>query len=203
MKKHFSLLLFTVISVLVFSQTETTVDAYQKPFRIAIEPTNFVAQGFSLFASYGITKDRNLHVGLYTLKSTLPDFLKTKIFNNVTSEDKIKLTFELATTFRYKIPYNLKGESNPYIGVFVGWEKFEHTDATTQQLTSMSNFFITPQIGYEIYIFRQMIYLDPGVRLVYEFGRKSDYSNPSDTGDPGPEITNFVFLPSIAIGIRL
>jgi hypothetical protein len=200
------LVLFILVSAMIsqtFARPDTTLSIMDRPFRLEIEPTSYIAKGWSVFYSYGITKDRNLHIGLYTMASTLPSGLNERMFRNVTSEDKIRLKFEIATSIRYKISYNMKGESNPYVGLFFGWEKFEHTNNSSQIQTKLSNYFLTPQIGYEIYIFHQQFYLNPSIRLVYEFGKKSDYVIPQDAPDTEPEISNWLWLPSFSIGLRL
>jgi hypothetical protein len=203
MKELVFYIFLSVFFTQVFSRQDTTLFQCGKPFRIEIEPTSYIASGWSLLGSYGITKDRNLHVGIYTLASTLPSGLNVKMFHNVTRDDKIRLNFELATSIRYKIPYNLKGNSDPYIGLFFGWETFTHTNNVSQTETKLSNYFLTPQIGYEIYIYRQMIYLNPSIRVVYEFGKKSNYIAPQDAPDVEPEISNWLWLPSFSVGIRL
>lgn len=196
-------IILLIISTQSYSQIDSVSDKIDRPFRIELEPSSYIVKGWSLLGSYGITKDRNLHVGLYTMASVLPPGFNISMFNNATREDEIRLTFELASTFRYKIPYALNNESNPYIGLFFGWETFRHTNANNGDITKMSNFFLTPQIGYEIYIFRQMVYLNPSVRVVYEFGRESDYNNPQNPDDVGPIIQNWLWLPSFSIGVRL
>ncbi len=203
MKKIVLSIFVSSIVTLAFSRPDTTFLKKDRPFRIEAEPTSYIAKGWSVFGSYGLTKSRNLHVGLYTLSSTLPSGLNERMFHNVSSEDEIRLTFEIASSIRYKIPYNMKGESNPYIGLFFGWETFRHTNSEDQAETILSNYFLTPQIGYEIYIYRQMIYLNPSIRVVYEFGKKSNYKNLQDIFVTGPEISNWLWLPSFSIGIRL
>jgi hypothetical protein len=203
MKKLVLSIFVSAIIMQAFSRPDTVLFETDKPFRIEIEPSSYIAKGWSLLASYGITKDNNLHVGVYTISSTLPSGLNERMFHNVTSNDKIRLTFEIASSIRYKIPYNMKGESNPYIGLFFGWESFEHTAYQSQIITKLSNYFLTPQIGYEIYIYRQMVYLNPSIRIVYEFGKKSNYVILQDAPDAEPEISTWLWLPSFSIGIRL
>lgn len=205
MKKEWLIcILFSGVVFQGTGQTDTLMAAKKdRPFRIETEPTSFVAKGWSFFGSYGIIKSRNLHLGLYSIASTLPSGINDRMFTNVTSADKIRLTFETAASVRYKIPYFLNTESNPYIGLFFGWETFQHTNNSTGLKTKMSNFFLTPQVGYEIYVFRQMLYLNPSVRVVYEFGVESDYVNILDPADEGPRILNWLWLPSVSIGVRL
>ncbi len=188
---------FIAFTALCFSQ------ASNRPFRLEAEPSSYIAKGWSLLGTYGINNDRTLHAGLYTMASTLPVGLNEKMFKNVVKADELRLTFEIASVIRYRIPYFLNTESNPYIGVFFGWETFTHTNSATNEMTDMSNFFLTPQIGYEIYIYKQMVYLNPSVRIVYEFGIESDYKNPADPDDIGPRIYDWLWLPSFSIGIRL
>ncbi len=204
MKRLFFTLICITFSVLGITQDNNpSSEKADHPFRIEIEPTSYIAKGWSLLGSYGIDKERDLSVGLYTIASTLPSGLNRTMFWNVEEEDEIRLTFEAAATLRYKIPYFLNTESNPYIGLFFGWEAFTHTHATTAQVTNLSNFFLTPQVGYEIYVFKERFYLNPSVRIVYEFGRQTDFDNLGDITNSGPVIRSFVWLPSFSLGVRL
>lgn len=204
MKSIFFTLLCLVFSIVGFGQNENlSQEKKDHPFRLELEPTSYIAKGWSLLGSYAVDKERNLSFGLYTIASTLPSGLNRTMFWNVEDEDEIRLTFELATTVRYKIPYFLNTQSNPYIGLFFGWETFTHTQAANEQLTNLSNFFLTPQVGYEIYVFNERLYLNPSVRIVYEFARKTDFDNLGDLTNTGPIIRSFVWLPSFSIGVRL
>jgi hypothetical protein len=204
MKSKFLTLLCLIFSIVGFGQNEnSTVEKKDHPFRIEIEPTSYIAKGWSILGSYAVDKERNLSFGLYSIASTLPSGLNRTMFWNVEEEDEIRLTFEAAATMRYKIPYFLNTQSNPYIGLFFGWEAFKHTHATNNNVTNLSNFFLTPQVGYEIYVFKERLYLNPSVRIVYEFGRKSDFDNLGDITNSGPIIRSFVWLPSFSLGVRL
>lgn len=175
-----------------------------RAIRLEIEPTAFISKGFSLLGSYGVTKDRNLSVGLYTLNVEMPDFLKTKFFDGIDESDNLRMNFEIAATVRYKIPLFKNVESNPYVGLFVGYQTFRHSmDFSGAPVTNISNMFLTPQVGYELYVFRQMLYLNPSFRFVYEFGRATDYDNPLDATDVGPRIKDWLWLPTFAIGVRI
>lgn len=196
------LTLLSSLTILAFSFAQEG-EVKDRPFRIEAEPSAFIAHGYSLLASYGVNEDRSMSVGLYTLALDIPDFLKTKMFDSVATDDKLRMTFELAGTFRYKIPVFKNMESNPYVGIFIGYQTYKHTDFVTNDVTKISNIFLTPQVGYEFYFFRQMLYFNPSFRLVYEFGKNSDYSNPLNLTDAGPEIKDWVWLPSFSLGIRL
>lgn len=200
MKKTLTLML--VLATISFAEAQES-ETKDRPFRIEAEPSAFIAHGYSLLASYGVNEDRSMSVGLYTLALDIPDFLKTKMFDSVATDDKLRMTFELAGSFRYKIPLFKNMESNPYVGIFIGYQTYKHTDFVSNNETKISNLFLTPQVGYEFYFFRQMLYFNPSFRLVYEFGKNSDYSNPLNLNDAGPEIKDWVWLPSFSIGIRL
>lgn len=198
--------IFTVgiICLPLSTMAQDSGEKKDRAFRIEIEPTAFLSKGYSILGSYGVTKDRNLSVGLYTLGLEMPDFLKTQLFDGIDEADHLRMTFELAATVRYKIPLFKNVESNPYVGLFFGYQSYRHTDViTTLPITTISNLFLTPQVGYELYVFRQMLYLNPSFRVVYEFGKKSDYNNPLDANDAGPTIKDWLWLPSIAIGVRI
>lgn len=204
MKRFLFTLICIIFSTFGISQSDSpTSEKKDYPFRLEIEPTSYIAKGWSLLGSYAVDKERNLSFGLYTIASTLPSGLNRTMFWNAEEEDEIRLKFEAAATVRYKIPYFLNTQSNPYIGLFFGWEQFDYTQASTSNVTELSNFFLTPQIGYEIYVFKERLYLNPSVRIVYEFGRQSNFDNMGDITNSGPIIRSFVWLPSFSIGVRL
>jgi hypothetical protein len=203
MKKIGTFLLLALLAfpVLTNAQDGETKD---KPWRLEIEPVSYFSPGWSFLASYAVTKDRNLQVGLYTIGINMPGFLKTAMFDNIDADDPLRLTFQLATSFRYKIPVFKNTESNPYVGAFFGWQTYNHKDISNNNLeTNFSNMFVTPHIGYEIYVYKEIVYLNPAFRVVYEFNRDSDYNNPLDANDPGPRIKDWLWLPSFSVGLRL
>lgn len=204
MKLLYKIFIIGIICIPFTSKTQETDEKKERAIRLEVEPTAYLSKGWSLLGSYGITEDRNLSLGLYTQALEIPNFLKTAMFDGIDEEDELRMTFQLAATVRYKIPVFKNVESNPYVGLFLGYQTYRHTDAsTTQPVTHFTNMFLTPQVGYEIYVFRQMVYLNPSFRVVYEFGRDSDYSNPADPTDLGPRIKDWIWLPSFAIGVRL
>ena len=185
-----------------YAQENTERLSQDKPFRIEAEPSSYIAKGWSVLGTYGLPKTRNFHFGLYSIASTLPSGLNERMFRNASKDDEIRLSVEIAGVCRYKIPYFLNTESNPYIGLFYGWETFNYTRNDGYSF-KMSNYFLTPQLGYEIYVYKQRLYLNPSVRIVYEFGKKSDYSNLNDPNDQGPMILDWLWLPSFSVGYRL
>lgn len=194
--------LMIILGTSLFAQDTTSKLSQDKPFRIEAEPTSYIAKGWSVLATYGLPKTRNAHFGVYTLASTLPSGLNERMFRNASADDEIRLSFEVAAVARYKIPYFVNTESNPYIGLFFGWETFEYRMKNGYNF-NMSNYFLTPQVGYEIYVYDQRLYLNPSVRVVYEFGKESDYVNAADPNDNGPMILDWLWLPSFSIGYRL
>lgn len=203
MKKINALLLLALIAFPIVTSAQDG-EIKDRPWRLEIEPVSYFSPGWSFLASYGVTKDRNLHVGLYTIGVKMPGFLKTAMFDDIDADDPLRMNFQLAASVRYKIPVFKETESNPYIGTFLGWQTYNHKDiSNNNQETNFSNMFITPHVGYEIYVYKQILYLNPSFRVVYEFNRNSDYNNPSDPSDLGPRIKDWLWLPSFSIGLRL
>lgn len=163
-------------------------------WRVELEPAAFIGKGYSLMVSHTIEKSRSFSLGLYTFKINLPEKMETRVFENISDSTDILLKFELALVSRYK--FNLpKRPGGPWVGTFIGWESFDITHPSMSKLT-LSNWFVTPQAGYEFYFFRSLLYINPSLRFVYEMGKKS-------SNDLRPEhIKDFVFLPSVSFGLH-
>jgi hypothetical protein len=164
------------------------------PWRVEVEPTAFIGKGYSVLASRAVGPQKDLSIGFYYFSVELPSKLNSRIFENVGDSATVRLTFETALTVRYH--FRLKGKaSGPYAGLFFGYETFKITTPGRADL-GLSNMFCTPQLGYEFYYYKKLLYINPSVRSVFEFDRKTDNASRNET------IKDHVFLPSLALGIR-
>lgn len=185
-------LILQAFSVNLSGQTDSTKTA--GAWRVELEPTAFISKGYSILASRAFGPKRNLSIGLYSYNIELPAKMNAKFFNFVDDSATIRLNFELALTARYHFP--LKGKvSGPYVGLFVGYETFRITRPSATELNT-ANMFCTPQLGYEFYYFKQLLYINPSVRAVFEFAKTSDQPSRLE------EIKDLVFLPSLSLGVR-
>jgi hypothetical protein len=187
-----SLFIFNKIS---FAQDVTDVPKNDKDWRIEIEPSGFVLHGYSLQVTRNVTKDNRLNVGLYTTALNVPDWAKQGMFNHLSKDADVRLGFELAFVAHYKIKLGQK-ESNPYIGFIGGWEYFDISQEAVSNIR-ISAINLTPYIGYEIYFFKQMVYINPQLRGVF-------YVAPDSNTPARAESMKSVFLlPTISLGVKL
>jgi len=194
--KHSLLICLSVLSTFAFSQDDEVKD---RNFRIEIEPASFIYRGFAGSVMYALTEDNNFSIGLFGASLDIPDFTRPNMFDNVGNSDtsKARLGFQAALMARYKIPVFKKFESNPYVGFIGGWEYFDIEQPSFTEKLRLTTFVITPYIGYEIYYFKQMLYVNPQLRSVFYAGKKtSDASRPE-------ALKKFLLLPQISLGIRL
>lgn len=187
----FSLLL-QITTTHLFAQSDSAKVA--GPWRVEIEPTAFIGKGYSIFASRAVCAKRNLSLGLYFFSVELPTKLNSRVFDNVDDSSTVRLSYEFAASARYHFP--LKGKvSGPYVGLFLGYETFRITRPNRAEL-NLSNMFCTPQLGYEFYYYKSLLYINPSVRTVFEFSKKTDNAARLE------EIKDFVLLPSLSFGVR-
>ncbi len=197
MKLKISLLIsLSVLTTLSFSQDDEVKD---RNFRIEIEPASFIYKGFAGSVLYALTEDNNFSIGLFGASLDIPDFTRPNMFDNVGNSDtsKARLGFQAALMARYKIPVFKKFESNPYVGFIGGWEYFDIEQPSFAEKLRLTTFVITPYIGYEIYYFKQMLYVNPQLRTVFYAGKKT-----SDALRP-EALKKFLLLPQVSLGIRL
>ena len=170
--------------------------AQDRPWRIEVEPSTFVLGGYSLHIGRSLTPDNRLTLAFYTLATDIPDVLQKRIFSNTTSDDVGRVGLQLTLNARYKFDV-LKGkETNPYIGLISGWEYFTLTNPTKADLR-VDVILLTPYIGGEIYLYKNILYLNPQLRSVL-------YLNPQYDVENRVETVNKVFiLPQVSIGVRL
>lgn len=171
-------------------------DVSENKLRLEFEPGLFFNNGRSLSAIYSVTPDNSFAVGVYLMSTDIPEQIHKNIFNNVVPNTKIRVTQEYAFTFRYRFDFFKKFESEPYVGLITGWENIRFTNDTLADL-NYSTFLLTPHIGFEWYLYKRMLYINPQLRSVFYLGaKKSDDTRPE-------EIKSFTLIPSIAIGLRI
>ncbi|MES2285904.1 MAG: hypothetical protein V4547_09475 [Bacteroidota bacterium] len=195
-------LLYTALfcSAFIFSGVtyaqEANADATKdRNWGIEVEPSGFLFRGYGVQVTRNVTKDNLVNIGLYSAALDIPDWAKEGIFQNVTKETDARLGFELALVARYKIKIGQK-ESNPYIGFIGGWEYFDIAKPSMPKVR-ISTFVATPMFGYEIYLFKQMLYINPQVRGVFYLTPDRDQPNRTEA------IETFFVLPTVSLGIKL
>lgn len=185
-----------LFSVLIYSNVSAQIDTEkEKDWKVEIEPLSIVYKGFGAQVLYNITKNNLLSVGLYAITLEVPDLLKPNMFDNVPKETPTRLGFEIAAVIRYKIPV-FDMESNPYVGAIIGWEYFDIQFDPAVEKLRISTMIATPYVGYEFYVYKKMLYINPQLRSVFYFNTStSDKSRPE-------KLNNFFLLPTASIGIR-
>lgn len=191
-----------LVSMPSFAQDKEDTEVKDRDLKIEIEPASFFLKGAAGSVAYNITKDNAFSLGLYSASLDVPGWAKPYIFDNVYDDinledtSDVRLGFELALMARYKFDLFKEWESDPYVGLIVGWEYF---DVTPRGGTSvrLSTIVATPYIGYEFYFFKQMLYVNPQLRGVFYFGQQT-----SDSARP-EAISSFFMLPQISLGIRI
>ena len=194
--KAISLLFIFAYSQFSFSQKEGP--SKDKDWRIEVEPASFVLKGIAGSVSYNVSKDNKFSVGLFSASIDIPNRLRTGIFNNVGMDTStVRLGFELAVMARYRIEVFKQMESNPYVGLILGWEYFDITQPSFPETVRLKTFLATPYVGYEFYFYRQMLYLNPQVRSVFYLGPTSSIPSRSES------LKSVFILPQVSVGIRL
>ena len=194
--KHRFLLVF--IGFLAFSSfgQDQTVPRKDKDFRLELEPSSVLLRGFAASCTYNLTKWDDINAGVYFATSDIPGILKEDMFSDVDNTTDVRLGMEFALMTRFKLNMFKNKESNPYVGMILGWEYFDIKQPGQQKLRITTG-IATPYIGYEIYFYKQMLYVNPQLRGVYYFGTKSD-----DSTRPETLVARYL-LPQISLGIRL
>jgi len=178
------------------SAQEMTVPRTDKNFRVEIEPASLFLQGFAASVTYNVTKYDDFNVGIYGASLNLPKWVQTDMFSNVGDTTDIRLGMEIAIMSRFKLNVFKNSESNPYVGSILGWEYFDITQRNSEKLRIKTGIF-TPYIGYELYVYKQMVYINPQIRGVYYFQTQT-----ADVNRP-EKLAHCYFLPQVAIGMRL
>ncbi len=166
--------------------------------RIELEPATFVLRGVAGDVMYNITKNNLFMGGLYFATMDIPNWAKRDVFvGGVTDSTDVRLGFEAAIMLRHKFKLFKQWESNPYLGLITGWEFFNVKQPWDSSAFRLSTFLFTPILGYEIFLLKKMLYINPQIRGAMYFGGKS--SDPTRT----EKVDQFLLLPQISLGIRL
>jgi len=197
--RNFALILsmLTMIITSVFAQFNSEdLNVDDNKLRLEFEPGLFFNNGRSLNAMYTITADNNLSAGVYLMASDVPESFHNNMFENVLDLTHIRATKEFAFNFRYRFKLFRKMESNPYLGVILGWEeiKLTHPDLSDLRYTT---FLLTPHLGYEVYLYKKMLYLNLQVRSVFYIGAEKSDKLRQET------LKDYWVLPSLSVGLRI
>ena len=197
MKTNFNLLIksFLIINTLFISSAYSQDDVEANRLKIESEPFLIFNNGQSLNLMYNVTKDNNFGVGIYLFTSDIPNAVGENMIFNFTDSTSAQVSDEFAITLRYRIKLGKNIESNPYVGLILGWESLSLHRTGVSDMT-LSTFFVTPHIGYELYVYKKMLYLNPQIRTAFFLGDKS-----SDETRP-ESLNSYHILPSLSLGIR-
>ena len=197
MKTNLSLLIksFLIINTLLISSAFGQVNVDDNRLKIETEPFLIFNKGLSLNVMYNLTKNNNFGIGIYLFASDVPNILANNMIKNFTDSSSMRVADEFSLNLRYRIKLGKNIESNPYVGIILGWESLNLQRTGYSDMT-LSTFFATPHIGYEFYVYKKMLYLNPQIRMAFYLGDKS-------TDETRPETLNtYLLLPSLSMGLR-
>ncbi len=193
------ILLSASLFIFCHLKAQTADTLKDRDLRIEVEPASFFLRGFSGGVYQNISQNNQLSLGLFTAFLDVPNVLRETLFSNVGQSDTtdVRLGFELALNARYRFKLFPSRESNPYVGVILGWEYFDVSQPSNPGVNRLSTFVFTPYLGYELYFYKRILYLNPQVRGIAYFGSKSSLENRPES------LKSMGLLPQIGIGIRL
>ena len=197
MKRNLSLLIksILIINTLLISSAFGQVNVDDNRLKIETEPFLIFNKGLSLNVMYNLTKNNNFGIGIYLFASDVPNILANNMIKNFTDSSSMRVADEFSLNLRYRIKLGKNIESNPYVGIILGWESLNLQRTGYSDIT-LSTFFATPHIGYEFYVYKKMLYLNPQIRMAFYLGDKS-------TDETRPETLNtYLLLPSLSMGLR-
>jgi hypothetical protein len=197
MKTNFSLLIKSILisNILLISSAFGQVNVDDNRLKIETEPFLIFNKGLSLNVMYNLTKNNNFGIGIYLFASDVPNILANNMVNNFTDSSSMRVADEFSINLRYRIKLGKNIESNPYVGIILGWESLDLQRSGYSDMT-ISTFFATPHIGYEFYVYKKMFYLNPQLRMAFYLGDKS-----SDKTRP-ESLNTYLLLPSLSMGVR-
>lgn len=188
--------LFSLIMIGATTSATAQINVDENKLRLEIEPGLFFNNGRSINGLYTVTEDNNFAVGLYLMATDVPEAIHKNMFDNVLEGTHVRATQEYAFNFRYRLRLFKKFESNPYVGLILGWEEIRLKNDSLSDL-DITTFLITPHLGYELYLYKKMVYLNTQIRSVFYAGsQKSD-----DTRTES--LKSYMILPSISFGLRI
>lgn len=190
--------IFSVIAVLLIQVpyifAQENVD--NNRLKLEFEPGLFFNNGRSLNILYNVTKDNNLGIGLYLMTTDIPDQIARNMFVDYNDSLNCRVTQEFALNVRYRFRVAKNMESNPYVGLILGWENILIEKEGFNDL-NYKTFLFTPFVGYEWYVYKRMLYINPQIRSAFYLGAtKSVDTRPE-------ELKSFLMVPSISVGLRI
>ena len=197
MKTNLCLLIksILIINTLLISSAFGQVNVDDNRLKIETEPFLIFNKGLSLNVMYNLTKNNNFGIGIYLFASDVPNILANNMIKNFTDSSSMRVADEFSLNLRYRIKLGKNIESNPYVGIILGWESLNLQRTGYSDIT-LSTFFATPHIGYEFYVYKKMLYLNPQIRMAFYLGDKS-------TDETRPEtLKTYLLLPSLSMGVR-
>ena len=197
MKTNLSLLIKSILisNILLISSAFGQVNVDDNRLKIETEPFLIFNKGLSLNVMYNLTKNNNFGIGIYLFASDVPNILANNMIKNFTDSSSMRVADEFSLNLRYRIKLGKNIESNPYVGIILGWESLNLQRTGYSDMT-LSTFFATPHIGYEFYVYKKMLYLNPQIRMAFYLGDKS-------TDETRPEtLKTYLLLPSLSMGVR-
>jgi len=198
MKKAFytSFILSLILSGMFSSNAIAQFEDIEKnKIKLEIEPGLFFNNGRSLNAFYLVTKDNNLGLGIYLMATDIPSTIANSMFDNLVDKTSARLTQEYALNVRYRVRVSKNIQSNPYVGLLLGWENIRLNAPGFNEM-DVSTYLITPHIGYELFFYKKMLYVNPQIRSAFYVGE-----NKSQLGR-AESLKSYLILPSISFGIR-
>lgn len=189
-----------IISLFVFfcafnSMFVVGQDVSDNRMKIETEPGLFFNNGRSIGLLYNPTEDNNLWVGLYAMATDIPSQIADDMFVDYNDSMNVSVTQEYAVYARYRLRFWKDLESNPYVGLIAGWENLQVKFEGKEDL-NIGTFIVTPHIGYELYMYKRIMYMNTQIRFPFYLGAtKSDESRTE-------KLNAFTMFPAISIGAR-
>jgi hypothetical protein len=195
--RTFWLFIFSIILINPIFSQDNEFQLSDKKFRLELEPATIFLGGAGVTLTYMLDEKKDMNLGGYFLSCDVPNFSKEGVFENVQDETDVRIGFEFAVTGKYKLNLFKNKESNPYIGFLLGWEYFDIQQPTDAESFRISTWFLTPYLSHEIYLYKQMLYVQPQLRGAIYFGSKHESPNRPE------QLRKTFLLPQIGVGIRL
>ncbi|TNE76334.1 MAG: hypothetical protein EP333_02755 [Bacteroidetes bacterium] len=185
-----------LISLVVLSGiTAHSQDVSNNRLKVETEPGLFFNNGRSLNVLYNVLPNNDLGIGFYVLTTDVPNSIADDMIKNYNDSSVCRITQEYAISSRYILRFAKNIESNPYVGFISGWENFQINRPGFEEM-NIETFFFTPHIGYELYAYKKIIYINAQIRVPIYFMSHS-------SNDQRPESMNtYTLLPSLSFGAR-
>ena len=142
MKTKLNLLIksILIINTLTISSAFGQVNVDDNRLKIETEPFLIFNKGLSLNVMYNLTKNNNFGIGIYLFASDVPNILANNMINNFTDSSSMRVADEFSINLRYRIKLGKNIESNPYVGIILGWESLDLQRSGYSNMT-ISTFF--------------------------------------------------------------